>query len=726
MVIVGTALVAVLALPSAAWAANPLALTKTIPNGGATEVAPTANVKAYFNHDMRATTVTASTFKIRKQGTTSWLGATRSINNTISPTSTNGGSQSVVTLNPNANLAFNTTYQVVVVGDSSGVKDADGKALSTNKSWTFTATTLPKTTIDSGPEGTVASDSASFSFSSSKSGSTFECSRDGSAFSGCTSPQSYTGMADGSHTFLVRAIDARGNADRTPASRSWTVDTIGPNAVITDGPPSQFNSRSATFTFAGAEDGGGYECKIDGASSEGTFAACSSGETFTVEADGTYNFSVKASDALGNFGAPVSHTWTVDTVGPAAPSVHLDANSNSGSQSDNLTREIFPTISGTAEGATWVKIYDAENNWVGGFWIGVSNDGTWSHTLDPLTPDGTYSFTVKAIDAAGNESQEGTSISLTIDTTPPETTLGDKPASLTNSDSATFTFSSSESGSTFMCNLDNVGFNCASPQTVPWWSSFLIDGSHTFQVYATDAAGNTDPSGPTHTWTVDTIAPTVSSVTPANTATGVALSTNVTATFSEAMASNSISDQTFTLTPQNSTNPVEAVVSYDAITKKATLDPSSDLAWNTTYTATIKGGSNGVKDLAGNTLAQDRSWTFTTKFPVEVTPSPLDFTPGFSTCNTTITKTVTITNLDTSQVDLYPSVTNPHYSVASDALHIPSGESLSLSISWTAPSSGFKIRDPGRLNLRDAESNIMGAGDLTALINCGIDGGLPL
>jgi hypothetical protein len=192
------------------------------------------------------------------------------------------------------------------------------------------------------------------------------------------------------------------------------------------------------------------------------------------------------------------------------------------------------------------------------------------------------------------------------------------------------------------------------------------------------------------------------------------------------MASSSISDQTFTLTPQNSTNPVEAVVSYDATTKKATLDPSSDLAWNTTYTATIKGGSNGVKDQAGNTLAQGRSWTFTTKLPVEVTPSPLDFTPGFSTCNTTITKTVTIMNLNTSQVDVYPSVTNPHYSVASGVLHIPSGESLNLSINWTAPSSGFKIRDPGRLELRDAEGIIMGAGDLTAVINCGIDGGLPL
>jgi hypothetical protein len=173
-------------------------------------------------------TVTSRTFKIRKKGTTTWLGATRSVNNTISPTSTNGGSESVGTLNPSADLAPNTIYQVVIVGGTSGVKGVSGEILSTTKKWTFTtatATTPPDTTIDSGPPGTVTSDSASFSFSSSKSGSTFQCSLDDSPFSGCTSPKSYTGLSNGSHTFQVRAIDpTTGTTDPTPASRSWTVN----------------------------------------------------------------------------------------------------------------------------------------------------------------------------------------------------------------------------------------------------------------------------------------------------------------------------------------------------------------------------------------------------------------------------------------------------------------------------------------------------------------------
>src|SRR5215210_3975095 len=119
--LVGAALVAVLAFSGLAWAAtDPLALTKTVPGSGATEIARTANVKAYFNHDMKATTITSSTFKIRKHGATSWLSAARSVNNTISPTSTNGDSQSVATLDPDANLASNTTYEVMIVGGTSG------------------------------------------------------------------------------------------------------------------------------------------------------------------------------------------------------------------------------------------------------------------------------------------------------------------------------------------------------------------------------------------------------------------------------------------------------------------------------------------------------------------------------------------------------------------------------------------------------------------------------
>jgi hypothetical protein len=109
----------------------------------------------------------------------------------------------------------------------------------------------------------------------------------------------------------------------------------------------------------------------------------------------------------------------------------------------------------------------------------------------------------------------------------------------------------------------------------------------------------------------DTTAPTVSSVSPAGGATGVAVGSNVTATFSKAMDAATISGSTVWL-KDGAGATVSAAVSYDGGSRTATLDPAADLKASTTYTATVKGGSAGVKDLAGNPLTTDRVWSFTT------------------------------------------------------------------------------------------------------------------
>ena len=115
---------------------------------------------------------------------------------------------------------------------------------------------------------------------------------------------------------------------------------------------------------------------------------------------------------------------------------------------------------------------------------------------------------------------------------------------------------------------------------------------------------------------VDTTAPTVSSTIPANAATGVAINSAVTATFSEAMDPLTLTT-TFTLEEQGLT-PVSGTVTYADVT--ATFTPSSSLAPSTVYTATI---TTGVKDLAGNALASNYVWSFTTATPTPA-QAPVD------------------------------------------------------------------------------------------------------
>jgi hypothetical protein len=82
-------------------------------------------------------------------------------------------------------------------------------------------TTAPDTSIAKGPKKKTTSKSATFEFSSTEPGSTFECSLDGAAFKPCTSPDKVNVKKTGKHNFLVRAIDAAGNPDTSEASWSW-------------------------------------------------------------------------------------------------------------------------------------------------------------------------------------------------------------------------------------------------------------------------------------------------------------------------------------------------------------------------------------------------------------------------------------------------------------------------------------------------------------------------
>lgn len=150
----------------------------------------------------------------------------------------------------------------------------------------------------------------------------------------------------------------------------------------------------------------------------------------------------------------------------------------------------------------------------------------------------------------------------------------------------------------------------------------------TITTAAKDIAGNALagnqaplPAASNYVWTFtaaapDNTAPTITLTNPADVATGVAINSAINATFSEAMDPLTLSTTTFTLRTTTPLGPVLAgAVVYDQLSKIATFTPSSNLAANTQYTATV---TTGARDLAGNVLvvpaaaAPNNPWTFTT------------------------------------------------------------------------------------------------------------------
>ncbi|MBK8293599.1 MAG: VCBS repeat-containing protein [Solirubrobacterales bacterium] len=150
---------------------------------------------------------------------------------------------------------------------------------------------------------------------------TYQCRIDGGSWFGCSSGYATPNLADGNHTFDVRATDAAGNTDASPATSSWFVDKTPPNTFIdTATPASPTNNQVRNFTYHGVDPAPGsppitLECRLD------------SGAWFTAGCNGTYNtgvlpegnhtFNVRATDALGNIDpTPASSTWMIDLTDP--------------------------------------------------------------------------------------------------------------------------------------------------------------------------------------------------------------------------------------------------------------------------------------------------------------------------------------------------------------------------------------------------------------------------
>jgi Bacterial TSP3 repeat/Right handed beta helix region len=272
--------------------------------------------------------------------------------------------------------------------------------------------TAPNTTISSGPSGTTTSTSADFGFSSSESGSTFRCSLDSGAWSACTSPRSYGSLAVGAHTFSVKATDAAGNADASPATRSWTVqtvtpppaDTTAPDTSINSGPPGTTTATSVSIAFSSSESGSTFQCKLD----SGSWNGCTSAKSYSGLATGTHAFSVKATDAAGNTDtSPATRSWTEQAVTPPpADTTAPDTTISSAPSGTTTSTSADFGFASSESGSTFQCSLDS---------------GAWSACTSPRSYSGlavgSHAFAVKATDAAGNTDATPAAQSWTVQST---------------------------------------------------------------------------------------------------------------------------------------------------------------------------------------------------------------------------------------------------------------------------------------------------------------------
>jgi hypothetical protein len=271
-------------------------------------------------------------------------------------------------------------------------KDALGHVSQVKNGPIIIDTNLPRVTITSHPADPTNSTVANFTFVSTKARSKFQCQLDDGLYSACTSTKSYEGLPAGQHTFRVKVFDAVGNTDLTPASFTWTIDLTPPHTEITNQPPKETDSDSATFSFTSTKAGSTFQCRLDGTE----YTRCASPKTYTGLALGPHTFAVRATDAAGNIDpTPPKYSWTITesffatiTEQPSDPS---------------RTTSAGFSFTSNREGATFQCQLDS----------GSYSACTSRMTYTGLTED-RHTFSVKAIDATGKEESIPAQYSWTV------------------------------------------------------------------------------------------------------------------------------------------------------------------------------------------------------------------------------------------------------------------------------------------------------------------------
>lgn len=265
------------------------------------------------------------------------------------------------------------------------------------------------------------------------------------------------------------------------------------DTFIDSGPSGPTGDATPTFAFSPSVPGSTFECRVDAE----PFAACSGpGDSHTTATldDGPHTFEVRAIDPADPVPdpdpSPAFRGFTVDTTGPTAT---IDGGPG------GPTNDTTPRFDFSAEPESTFECRVDGNPFAP-----CEGPGS-SHIVDPPLEDGPHAFEVRATDGLGNTGAAA-SRAFSVDTDDPGTSI-DTPGGLTNVDTPRFDFSADEPGATFQCRVDGETFGPCSGPGDSHTTAPLDDGPHSFEVRATDPAGNRDPNPPQRLFTVDTTPP---------------------------------------------------------------------------------------------------------------------------------------------------------------------------------------------------------------------------
>jgi len=204
-------------------------------------------------------------------------------------------SAGVVTIPASGVKGYGPTGSEPSPPSGSGGSSSSGSSGGSSPPPTGSASSPPETVIDSGPTGLIGESAVTFTFHGSDADDTFQCALDGAPWAPCTSPQQYTALAEGTHTFQVRAVNAAGEVDPTPASASFTVEATPPQTTITSAPHGRIPTGEVSIAFTATEAGSTFQCSLDG----GGYSPCSSPYVIASPAAGPHTFSVQATNQAG-------------------------------------------------------------------------------------------------------------------------------------------------------------------------------------------------------------------------------------------------------------------------------------------------------------------------------------------------------------------------------------------------------------------------------------------